>query len=138
MAEPACHRRRDLIADRVAEQSRVTFHCTHVFTDNGFNIWRFLVGVDQITDVLLRGESHHNPQTMAKRDVEQGARRHRMRNSDCVDSVHNHQCEVLLDLRRVVVLAFANVGPKSTVTDAFDVKLLRANVYKFPNDTWSD
>ena len=74
---------------------------------------------------------------MAKRYVEQGARRHRMRNSDCVDAVRSHQREVLLDLRQIVVLAFVRVGPKSTVTDAFDVKFIVAGVNKLSDNVWS-
>src|SRR5262249_11884803 len=75
---------------------------------------------------------------MTKRDIEQGARRSRMRNSDCVESLRSYQCEVLLDLGGVVIFAFVGVWPKSTVSNAFDVKLLCANINEFPNNTWPD
>ena len=94
------------------------FGRTQFFTDNGFNVGRFLVGVDQITDIQLSGKCHHHPQTMAKCYVEQGARRHGMRNSDCVEFLGSHKGEVLFGVRRIVVFAFVGVGPKSAETDA--------------------
>src|SRR5262249_46127343 len=88
----------------------------------------------QITDILFGGESYHYTQAVPKRDVEQGPRRHRMWNSDGIDAVSGHQRKVTLNLCRIPILTLIRIRPKSTITHAFDIKLVGADVNKLSDN----
>ena len=60
-----------------------------------------------------------------------------MWNSDRIDPMRCHQCEIMLDLRGVLEFTFIDVGLKSPIADAFDVEFLSRDVNEFPNNTWS-
>src|SRR5436305_14776551 len=90
-----------------------------------YKVRRF-VSIREIADVLLAGQADHHPQAVVEGDVEQLARRHRMRNPHCVETAARHRGEVALDALVIPVLAAGGVRPKRPVGDAAEVKLVVA------------
>ncbi len=81
-------------------------------------------------DVLRPRQSHHDPQTLARRGVEQLAARRRI-GADGVDAERGHLAEVGRDLFEGWELVALSVGREGSVGDALDEetvagKLVRA------------
>ena len=83
-----------------------------------------LLSVDQQAEVLLGGQPHHDSEAVLPRDVEQGARRHRVRDADGVDATRGHLREVRLDDGGVVILAAVRVRAECPVGDAAHEELV--------------
>ena len=82
--------------------------------------------VDQVTDVLLRRETDHDAEAVARCDVEQRAGRHGVRDPHRVDPVAGHLSEVALDYVQVVVLVLPIVGSERAVRHASHVEARKA------------
>ena len=92
--------------------------------------------VDQVPDVLLGGESDHDAEAVALRDVQERAWRHRMGDAHGVDAGRRHLAEVALHLREVLVLIPLGVGRERAVGDAADVELLVPDEQELPANVW--
>ena len=124
-AEPARHRRWDLIAKCVAQQRRVARAGADLGADQRRDVGR-APAVDEVADVLLRAETDHDPQAVAQGGVEQGARRRGVRNADGIDAVRGHLSKVTLDAETVVVLPALGIRLERAVGHPADVELLVA------------
>ena len=99
--------------------------------DRGSDV-EVLLGIDQVARVLLGREPDHHAQAVPARDVEQRARRHRVRDAHRVDSRFGHLREVAIDLCEIGVLILVHIGPERAVCHAADVELLRAREQELP------
>src|SRR5262249_25052676 len=113
-SQPAHHSSRDLVAERIAEQSLVARARPDSFPDRAIDVG-CLVTVGQISGVLLRGESDHDAQTVLCRDVEQVERRHRVRNPDRGEAGISHPREIVINGTEPPVLATMGVWSEGSV-----------------------
>ncbi len=122
-AQPACHRSRDLIAERVTQECRMASAGAHLRANQIGDVGGVAATVDQEPDVLLGAEPDHHVQPASGRQVEQRPRRHRVRNPDRVDPGGGHQGEVALDHPEVVILTTLGVRREGAIRDAADAQL---------------
>ena len=124
-ATPTHDRSGDFVAYRVAENRRVT----RALTDGGahtiFNVSYQLVVIKK-GDMLLPGQSHHDPQSALPRKIEKPARRHCVR-PQRVNAIGGHLRKILRGDLRIAVLPSVFVRTKWSVSYAANVKLPLAN-----------
>ena len=130
-SQPAYDRGGDLIAQGVAQQRRVAGDGLHRPADQVCDLSLAFLPVDQETQILFRRESHHHPQAVPRRRVEQGGWGHGVRNADRVEARGRHLRKVAIDDIRLVVFAPAGVRAKRPVGDAADEECLLAGEDKF-------
>jgi hypothetical protein len=130
-ADPAHQLGWNLVAERVAEQRRVTRAAAHLRPDL-FSDIRRVFGIDKVSGVLLGRKPDHDLEAMLIGDVQERPRWHRVWNANGVDAVRGHLREVAIDLRQVVVLALVLVGTERAISHAANEELLMANAEEFP------
>ena len=130
-AEPASQRRRDFVAERVAEQRGMAGAGAHFGADQCLDVGR-AAAIDQIADVLLGRKADHDAEAVALGDVEQRAGRHRVGDANGGDPIVRHGGEVPFHHREVEVLAAVGGGREGPVGDATDVQLLVADEQELP------
>ena len=102
-AKPPGERRLDLVAERVAKDRRMAGDRRDLVPHDPFEIRRILA-ISEISRVLLGRKSDHDLEAMVLGRVEQGPRRHRVRDADGVYPGLDHQREVPVDHFEIVVL----------------------------------
>ena len=132
--QPARHRRRDLIAEGIAQERRVTGTLADSLADQRLDLGHLLLAIDEEAHILFGGQSHHDPESVPLGHVEQGARRGRVRNADGVDPVRGHLGEVALNDVQVVVLVAARIGAKRPIGHAANVEFFVADEDEFAAD----
>src|SRR5207244_5533302 len=125
-------RRRDLVAQRVAQQRRMPGTAAYLVANHRLDVG-CAAAVDDVPDVLFGAESDHDAQAVTRRDVEERAGRHRVGNAHGVDAVRGHVGKVSLDGRDVVILVAARVGSESAIGHAAHVQLFRADEEELPS-----
>ena len=119
--EPAHDLRRDLVAERVAEEGGMAGTGAYLGAHDLRDVGRALP-IDQEADVLLGRETDHDAQAVLRGEVEQRARRQRVGDAYRVDPVGRHLCEVGVDRVQVAVFPVVLVGPEGAVRDAADIE----------------
>ena len=119
--EPACNGGRDLVADRVAEDGRMTGRRAHAGADQLFYVGSILL-VGEEPDVALHRQADEDSQIVALGGVEQPGRRHAI-GPEAVDPVLRHERTVPLDDLGLGNLAAVRTRAKRAVGDAAHVEL---------------
>ena len=124
-AVPAHHIGRDLIADQIGEDRRVTIASPY---SGDHRLADLLLGCRAVEkgDVLRPRQSDEDLQTGQLRGIEQPGRRHR-EDPDGVDAGFGHQCEIGIDDRVFGELRPVTAGWEGAVSDAFDEVLFVAD-----------
>lgn len=131
-ADPAYGRRRDLVADRVAEDGGMSRARAHALAYPRLDRGGKRPALEKV-DVLLPGDADHDAQPVPGCGVQQGGRRDGV-GADGVDAVRGHRREVALDLLGRRKLAAGPVRAKRAVGDAAQGELLVARVEELPLD----
>ncbi len=121
-AQPAGHRSRDLVAERVAQQGRMTGARAHLGTNRRLEVPPAPT-FDQSPDQLLGREPDHHVEAVTTGGIEQRARCNGVRDADGIDPAGGHLREVSLHGRQVVIFVAVRVRLKRAVRDALDVEL---------------
>ena len=87
--------------------------------------------VGEVARVLFGRQADEYAQAVAFGDIQQLARRHRVRDADSVEAGAGHLTEVAIDLIEVAVLALLIVGPEGAIGGAAHVQLLRSFEQEF-------
>src|SRR4029453_17173529 len=135
-AEPARHRRRDFVAESVAEHRRVTGALLDLRADQRRDLGEGFLPVDEEAEILFGRQPHDDPETIPPGGLQQGARRHRVRDTNGVDPVRRHVREVPLNHVEVVVLAPTRIWAKRPVADAANVELRGTHEEELAPDVW--
>ena len=131
---PADDRRRDLVADRVAEHGRVAGAHAHRLAHATLDVSDEAPVVEE-RDVLLPRKPDEHVLPLLLRDVEQPARWDGVR-ADGVDAVRRHGFEVVTHLIGVVLLDSGVVGCERAVRNALHVELFAPCGEELPVHCW--
>ena len=126
-AEPAHKGGWDLVADRIAEESRVAGVGTDLGPYHPLYVWGTFF-VNEETNILFCRQPHHDAEAVPLRSVEQRAGRHGVRNADSVQAVCRHLSKISLDNLQVVILIAMRIRAKGPIRHAPDPQLLVTKV----------
>src|SRR5512135_2788059 len=113
---------RDFVADRIAENRRVTGTSIHPVTHPLLYRSDTFLAIEE-GDMLFPWQAHHDTQTVPLRSIQEPARWHGVR-ADHVQTVCSHLSKVLLDNFRIVVLIAVLINMEGSIGDTTDIQLL--------------
>ena len=125
-AEPSGYGAGDLVADGIAQQRRVPGALPGHAADQRLDLAHVPLPIDEQAQVLLGGERDHDPKALSLGGVEQGSRRHRVRNAHSIEAARRHLGEVALYEVEALVLATVWAGGERPVSHATHVDLFIA------------
>ena len=132
-AMPADDWRRDLVADRVAEDGRVPSALAHADANPPFDVPGTL-RVVQEGHVLLPRQAHHHPEAVPVGQVEEPAERRGV-GADRVEAICRDLGELSVGNFWCVILIAGPVGSERAVRHTPDPELLAADVQELPLDS---
>jgi len=100
------------------------------FQHDSLEVRACFLRVDEVTDILLRRNPHHDAEPMTQRGIEERARRHGVRNPQGIDAAGFHLCEIAFDLIYVAIFSLFRIGPEGAIVNALSVKLFLPNEEK--------